>query len=356
MGADDAPHATAVAAAMVAVPSAPEPEPEDGAASVPFTVVGSSPLSSQNHRDDGVASLAHDTVEPPARPAVGWRAEDPMTVPDDDDDGRGTANPAISVDDDDGGDFVAVELTSPSRSTASDPPATHPVALDPPDPDRRPNGDVNSTDAVAGSILANDGDASTLYTTVAPPPRRKVLRHPILTPLAKLPWEKIISAAGSCDLFFNCKYSLRQVEHEVRQERRHGSGDGDGGGEDEEWHGPDPRHAGRGDGYVNVSLGYEEGEEGIHEDESVEMGLKCCSMLDDEGDRDEESCLQEEAGDTGQEAGCTDEETGGGAREPGVTTPDGPRGLWSKKEREEVSWKSSNPSLDMMVYRTMIHE
>ena len=30
--------------------------------------------------------------------------------------------------------------------------------------------------------------------------------------------------------------------------------------------------------------------------------------------------------------------------------------LLSKEQRAEVSWKRSNPSLDMMLYRTMMHE
>ncbi len=40
----------------------------------------------------------------------------------------------------------------------------------------------------------------------------------------RLRWDKMISAAGSCDLLFNCKYSARQVEDEVREEHHHTMG------------------------------------------------------------------------------------------------------------------------------------
>ncbi len=58
----------------------------------------------------------------------------------------------------------------------------------------------------------------------SPPPQRRVIRHPLLTPLMGLPWDRMISAAGSCNLLFNCKYSVRHMEDEVREESHHTRG------------------------------------------------------------------------------------------------------------------------------------
>jgi hypothetical protein len=58
----------------------------------------------------------------------------------------------------------------------------------------------------------------------SPPPRRRVLHHPLLMPLTRLPWDRMISATGSCDLLFNCKYSAQHVEDKVRKECHHTTG------------------------------------------------------------------------------------------------------------------------------------
>ena len=299
------------------------------------------------------------------RPAAGEgrREGDPATVPEG---GAGEEGPARVADDGDGEeeiDFVAIELTSPRRDAPAPEPERTPASADAPDDPDDPAAplaayrDFSSTTAIA---VAGDADADAgaprAAMPAAPPLRpRRVLRHPLLTPLAKVPWGRIAAAAGSCDLLFNCKYSLRQVEDEVRWERRgrgtgaggeDGEGDGDGGP------GPTPR----GDGYVGVSLGLlGEGDEGCREDEDefVEMGMECCSMLDEEDEEDGE----DDGGEGGSlregTAGAERENAGTRAPEPGATPP---RGLRSKEDREEASWKSSNPSLDMMVYRTMILE
>jgi hypothetical protein len=76
----------------------------------------------------------------------------------------------------------------------------------------------------------NEDTVFALFATVptpavqSPPPRCRVLHHPLLTPLTRLPWDRMISAAGSCNLIFNCKYSMRHVEDGVRKERNHTTG------------------------------------------------------------------------------------------------------------------------------------
>jgi hypothetical protein len=58
----------------------------------------------------------------------------------------------------------------------------------------------------------------------SPPPQGRVLRHPLLTLLTRLPWDRMISATGSCDLLFNRKYSTQLVEDKVRKEHHHTMG------------------------------------------------------------------------------------------------------------------------------------
>ena len=220
------------------------------------------------------------------------------------------------------------------------------------------------------------------------------MRHPILTPLTKLPWDKFVSAAGACDLLFNCKYSTRQVEDEVREEHRRfatvgGYGDvvhhhnllgnGDVRGEEED---RADNRVGREEGYVNLSLGHEEeeeeqqqqqcgcdhhyGERGCDADEFAELGLDCCSMLDHCSDDEVEvvassSLLRHQRpGEEGHwERAAHDERTERGDCEDEVQTtspPDPSPAVMTDDQKAAMSWKSSNPSLDMMLYRTMLNE
>lgn len=235
-----------------------------------------------------------------------------------------------------------------------------------------------------------------------PPIRKKILRHPILTPLTKLPWDKFISAAGACDVLFNCKYSMRQVEDEVREEERkiRGSGDGyhigygdvaggyiddngeggEGGAEVEQGGGNTCRE----DGYVDVNLGQDcldygyDDKEGCEPDEFAKLGLDCCSMLDNDEEEDgggaghpAQPLLQQE-----QPSLSNSDEMGGERWEHvpakiGVGAEGGDRTLAqpsespsqphrpniiSNDQKAERSWKNSNPSLDMLLYRTMLNE
>lgn len=189
---------------------------------------------------------------------------------------------SIEVDED---DFVAVELVRPTHAseaaegenyglhsadtaTTSQPEETA-IPLESTDTTNDPLHDNNATAYVPIN--------STIHSLNLPR-RKKILHHPFITPLTKLPWDRFISAAGACDVLFNCKYSMRQVEDEVLEEKKRL-----GNGEEEA-----AAALGRDDGYVNLSLGNEcneynhFGEERCDENEFVEMGLECCSVLDDE--------------------------------------------------------------------------
>ena len=288
--------------------------------------------------------------------------------------------------------------------------------------DRFRGGVVRDVDGRAGATI--------------PPKRKKTLRHPLFTPLAKIPWDRVISAAGACDLLFNCKYSMRQVEDEVREEKRGGESkesswgsDGRKGGKD----GMEGNEDGRGriddyasderdgyafgeegrsrgfgtreDGYANISMGneYEEADccgmeedEGCNEDDFSQLVLDCCSMLDgDEDDEDVEvvmvgpkqrallpqiSSQHQQPREQGVLSdgvdGCNEEKC---FAAPQVDAPrheqhdqmghDGdferknkqdcsqqglPTDSISKDQRAEGCWRSSNPSLDMILYRQFL--
>jgi hypothetical protein len=115
--------------------------------------------------------------------------------------------PMAMDDDDDDDDDVPLLLPPPPSTRTNDDGATigHVVVVDPNDPAVVPPNDDD-----------DDGAPSTA-------PRRRgrslALRHPLLDRVARLPWDNIIFAAAvSCDAIFNCKYSARQVEDEVREE------------------------------------------------------------------------------------------------------------------------------------------
>lgn len=280
----------------------------------------------------------------------------------------------------------------------------------------------NNSNDVGNNNTANGTDDPMQQQQQPPPPsRRKILRHPILTPLTRLPWDRFVSAAGACDLLFNCKYSMRQVEDEVRAEERTRNsgkmlGNGNDGGSATSTYAyaaegvEDAIHdrVGREDGYVNLSVGNNEeydcnhvdhhhrygDEEGCNADEFAELGLDCCSMLDGEPEEEEEEVevvlspghnmsgahrnhqqqqqKQKQSISIGEERGeeCQrkqvkingEQQAGGGGDEGRLSATAPPRttarnpSLLNDEQRAEESWKNSNPSLDMMFYRTMIND
>lgn len=315
-------------------------------------------------------------------------------------------NVELSVSDDAGdSEFVAIELVSPKGMDAEgdgkSPRSTmdHPVATRASAPSERVWEDPDDPDLVRPVLPSpTNGDNSNPARQL---PSRRRIAHPILTSLARLPWDRFVSAAGACDLLFNCKYSMRQVEAELQKERRHGGsaggcGGGSNAGATEEWEDAIHDRVGRGDGYVAVSLGNgcddegaEQGgeeEEGCDEDDFAHMGLDCCSMLDDEPEEEVEVVMYHGRGGDDQEMeglgrvatdnrGDKDAEdvevgqweeladqrgSGGGCERPLSATASGTAardlGILREEQRAEESWKNSNPTLDMMLYRTLINE
>ena len=146
---------------------------------------------------------------------------------------------------------------------------------------------------------------------------------------------------------------MKQVEDEVREEHTRTIG-----GHYLEDGGIQVDLGGREEGYVNLSLGHEEqyqqGSDAV-DDSFAEMGLGCHSMLDDEDDSDEDEQQQP---------------TGIGAIENQVGQDNEPKqecdeselcsshnsDILSNEQKANASWRKSNPSLDMMMYRTIIHE
>ncbi len=245
-----------------------------------------------------------------------------------------------------------------------------------------------------------------------PPLRKKILRHPILTPLTRLPWDRFISAAGACDVLFNCKYSMRQVEDEVREEERKVCGGGGmgyhigyggevglgGGGEvrmeveQQQQHHQQGEEGGgsstvREDGYVNINLGHDcldygyDDREGCDADEYSKLGLDCCSILDSDDVGEEEETEGVAGHPTAQPLTTSDEMMGGerwehvatakGEGDKNCTEGGGERpvahpsvssisplrpNVISNDQKADRSWKNSNPSLDMLLYRTMLNE
>ena len=254
--------------------------------------------------------------------------------------------------------------------------------------------DAGADGAVDDDDVGDEDDAGD-FVAVPTPSRRRVLRHPLLTPLTRLPWDRMISAAGSCDILFNCKYSARQMEDEVREDRHRTAGNSVDV--------PSYPVATRADGYANLSLGHEyeeafeyeccagreDGSYRVIDDEEMEergegvecdaeefakLGLDCCSMLDDDGHDAEEvevvacvpllrllgreqsnvSAVANEEEEGREEEGGEEEEEEGhweqakqaaddGNVEFGTTPSDT---ISSADQKAEVSWKNSNPSLD----------
>mmetsp|Transcript_12917 Transcript_12917/g.22070 ORF Transcript_12917/g.22070 Transcript_12917/m.22070 type:complete len:450 (+) Transcript_12917:114-1463(+) len=250
-----------------------------------------------------------------------------------------------------------------------------------------PSSEVAATDAAMASYVSSDNDdvaaaSKSSFNISSQPPttttttttrRRKILHHPILSHLTKLPWDRLSNAGSACDVLFNCKYSMKQVEDEVREECRRGvSGEGvyienDG--------------VGREDGYVNVSLNscsdYQYQEEGCETGE-FEQILGCCSMLDNDEETDEEEedvecvlpenyvvasekaphLVQPMIGLEGSHATVyTNQEGGEEEREySGDNRVNSNGNELQQQQQSEKSWQQANPSLDMMLYRQFLNE
>ena len=251
-----------------------------------------------------------------------------------------------------------------------------------------PSSEIAATDADMASYVSSDNDdvaaasksslnissqPPTTTTTTTTTRRRKILHHPILSHLTKLPWDRLSNAGSACDVLFNCKYSMKQVEDEVREECRRGvSGEGvyienDG--------------VGREDGYVNVSLNscsdYQYQEEGCETGE-FEQILGCCSMLDNDEETDDEEedvecvlpenyvvasekaphLVQPMIGLEGSHATVyTNQEGGEEEREySGDNRVNSNGNELQQQQQSEKSWQQANPSLDMMLYRQFLNE
>ncbi|KAK1740278.1 hypothetical protein QTG54_009228 [Skeletonema marinoi] len=250
-----------------------------------------------------------------------------------------------------------------------------------------PSSEVAATDAAMASYVSSDNDdvaaaSKSSFNISSQPPttttttttrRRKILHHPILSHLTKLPWDRLSNAGSACDVLFNCKYSMKQVEDEVREECRRGvSGEGvyienDG--------------VGREDGYVNVSLNscsdYQYQEEGCETGE-FEQILGCCSMLDNDEETDDEEedvecvlpenyvvasekaphLVQPMIGLEGSHATVyTNQEEGEEEREySGDNRVNSNGNELQQQQQSEKSWQQANPSLDMMLYRQFLNE
>jgi hypothetical protein len=195
--------------------------------------------------------------------------------------------------------------------------------------------DMNANEVERGE---EEEEELVLTSNVPPPPRRQMLlHHPLLSVMKNVPWDKLLMVStGTCDLFFNCKYSARQVEDEVRaEEEQEEKGSSYIHDEWEEEEGSDgcqqQQHQQREkDGYVPISLGHEyneldqechhhhhgdnhyEREEGecfnnIHTEEFENLGLDYnSSMLDDDDDDDEVNEDDDEEVNEDDDGGCRD--------------------------------------------------
>jgi len=229
---------------------------------------------------------------------------------------------------------------------------------------------VPSSNNVAAASKSSLDISQSPTTTTTTTRRRKILHHPILSRLTKLPWDRLTNAGSTCDVLFNCKYSMKQVEDEVREECRRGVS-GEGVYIEE--------YVGREDGYVNVSLNscndYQYQEEGCEAGE-FEQILGCCSMMDNEEDSSDDEnveCVVPEnsiasqkeaqlvqptkglegshtAVDTVREGGEEEREYSGDDRVNSNNNE------LLQQQQSEKSWQQANPSLDMMLYRQFLNE
>ncbi len=205
-------------------------------------------------------------------------------------------------------------------------------------------------------------------------PRRKILHHPLLTPLSKIPWNKMINVSNACDAIFNCKYSMRQVEDEVRRENMIMNSS--------DYMGYAAESAGgfeRGGNQFCVGTPFEEDEEdGCAETDFVELGLECCSMLDNDEDEEEDgdgvlekpekepktmdshqTNSQQGATNRGRGNSDTENETEPLISQSSHTRNNNPStfaNLLSPEQKAEIHWRNMKPSADMMLYRQFYEE
>ena len=212
---------------------------------------------------------------------------------------------SISIEDD---NFVAIELVE-SANNAEETRHTNQEQAALLENDELQTSANPSLDINTNTTSNNTSQATTNQLTNPNSKLGKKLRHPLLTPLTKLPWDKLVNAAGTCDLLFNCKYTQRQVEDEVRQE--------------------------------NKTIQYN-----IHDDEEdvecnvEDLGLHCCSMLEDSDDEGENVAYCKSAQIENQQQQQLES-----------------RGdLLVNEEQKVKSWRGSNPTLDMMLYKQFLEE
>ena len=244
------------------------------------------------------------------------------------------------------------------------------------------NNNDGTITALALNIQQDQPKSSSAPTITTTTRRRKILHHPLLSHITKLPWDRFTNAAGACDVLFNCKYSMRQVEDEVREEYstsgnlhqlEYGTGVT-----------ATTTGVGREDGYMNVSLGcddYQYQEEGC-ETEEFEQVLGCCSMLDNSDDDDEEEDVEcvsptnNNIDSVGQEKGGDDDDDNDDEGKNNAETvvvveerdhsgvngecigSSGDNNIIGdqKQQQSDGCWQQTNPSLDMMLYRQFLNE
>eukprot|EP00804_Cyclotella_cryptica_P023699 CCRYP_019326-RA/>CCRYP_019326-RA protein AED:0.13 eAED:0.95 QI:0/0/0/1/0/0.5/2/0/434 len=249
-----------------------------------------------------------------------------------------TINKSTSIEDEE--DFVAIELVSPTNDVNS----THfmqeeQAGLLAHDHFQSPmsGAPLQSNGIATNNVLHDDRNNNNYnnnnnnnnHRSHHNHPKKKTIHHPLLSPLTKLPWDKFISAAGACDILFNCKYSMRQVEDEVREEKR----------TIQYRHDDDPPHP-----PVDVE---EEEEDTMQcaERDLEELGLHCCSIIDNDDEDVEDGVDKRE-----------DNRQGCQQNVQQSTSEDRNHMLLMEEERANQSWKNSNPSLDMMLYRQFLDD
>lgn len=205
-------------------------------------------------------------------------------------------------------------------------------------------------------------------------PRRKILHHPLLSPLSKIPWSKMINVSNACDAIFNCKYSMRQVEDEVRRENMIMNS-----GDYVDYHAEIASGVeGGGNQFCGVIPFEEDEEDGCAENDFVEMGLECCSMLDNDHDEDDDGdgvlekpekepntmdshqiSSQQAASNRGRGNDDAANETEPLISQTSHTRNDNPStfaNLLSPEQKAEIHWRNMKPSADMILYRQFYEE
>mmetsp|Transcript_5936 Transcript_5936/g.12111 ORF Transcript_5936/g.12111 Transcript_5936/m.12111 type:complete len:483 (+) Transcript_5936:35-1483(+) len=202
-------------------------------------------------------------------------------------------------------------------------------------------------------------------------PRRKILHHPLLSPLSKIPWSKMINVSNACDAIFNCKYSMRQVEDEVRRENMIMNSS-----DYVDYHAEIASGFEGGGNQFCGGIPFEENEEdGCAETDFVEMGLECCSMLDNDYDEDDDGdgVLEEPKKEPNtMDSHQTNSQSNRGRgnddaaneTEPLISqtfhtwnnNPSTISNLLSPEQKADIHWRNMKPSADMILYRQFYEE